>query len=42
MAPAHALVLDPGGVISRTLSETHAHTEAALGPPPDRTEAGHA
>ncbi|HPY40581.1 MAG TPA: HAD-IA family hydrolase [Thiolinea sp.] len=29
--PAQALVLDFGGVISRTLFETHAQTEAALG-----------
>jgi putative hydrolase of the HAD superfamily len=31
---AKALVLDFGGVISRTLFETHARTEAALGLPP--------
>ncbi|MEJ8571511.1 HAD-IA family hydrolase [Microbaculum marinum] len=30
-APARALVLDFGGVISRTLFETHAATESALG-----------
>ena len=32
--PVQALVLDFGGVISRTLFETHALTEAALGLPP--------
>ncbi len=32
-APQQALVLDFGGVISRTLFETHALTEAALGLP---------
>lgn len=32
--PAQALVLDFGGVISRTLFETHAMTEQALGLPP--------
>ena len=31
---ARALVLDFGGVISKTLFETHALTEAALGLPP--------
>jgi putative hydrolase of the HAD superfamily len=31
-----ALVLDFGGVVSRTLFETHALTEAALGLPPAR------
>lgn len=33
-APAEALVLDFGGVITKTLFETHALTEAALGLPP--------
>jgi putative hydrolase of the HAD superfamily len=32
--PARALILDFGGVISRTLFETHDLTEAALGLPP--------
>lgn len=32
--PAQALILDFGGVISRTLFETHAQTENALGLPP--------
>lgn len=32
--PAQALVLDFGGVVSKTLFETHADTEAALGLPP--------
>ena len=32
---SHALVLDFGGVISRTLFETHRETEVALGLPPD-------
>jgi putative hydrolase of the HAD superfamily len=32
--PARALILDFGGVISRTLFETHPITEAALGLPP--------
>ena len=32
-APCRALILDFGGVISRTLFETHALTEAALGLP---------
>ena len=32
--PAQALILDFGGVISRTLFETHPQTEAALGLPP--------
>ena len=30
-APAEALILDFGGVISRTMFETHAATEKALG-----------
>ena len=32
--PAQALILDFGGVISRTLFETHPQTERALGLPP--------
>lgn len=34
MTTPRALVLDFGGVVSRTLFETHAQTEAALGLPP--------
>ena len=33
-APAQAILFDFGGVISRTLFETHAQTEATLGLPP--------